>query len=91
MIAEHLSVEEAADIKELFNKMDLNHDNMISFDELKLGFHKLGHQITDSDVQILMDAVSIYSFFVTEITILNFFRISRYNFTFFRICLLFFR
>jgi calcium-dependent protein kinase len=56
VIAEHLSVEEAADIKELFNKMDLNHDNMISFDELKLGFHKLGHQIPDSDVQILMDA-----------------------------------
>ncbi|KAF3325506.1 hypothetical protein FCM35_KLT10577 [Carex littledalei] len=56
VIAEHLSVEEAADIKELFNKMDLNHDNMISFDELKRGFHKLGHQIPDSDVQILMDA-----------------------------------
>lgn len=56
VIAEHLSVEEAADIKELFNKIDLNHDNMISFDELKLGIHKLGHQIPESDVQILMDA-----------------------------------
>ncbi|KAJ4809345.1 Calcium-dependent protein kinase [Rhynchospora pubera] len=56
VIAQHLSVEEAADIKELFQKMDLNNDNKISFDELKLGLHKLGQQLPDSDVRILMDA-----------------------------------
>jgi calcium-dependent protein kinase len=71
VIAQHLSVEEVADIKELFNKMDLNHDNKISFEELKLGLHKLGHQLPDSDIQILMDAVNICPFFVIEITILN--------------------
>jgi hypothetical protein len=42
----------------MFEKMDLNKDNMINFDELKLGLHKLGHQMADADVQILMDAVS---------------------------------
>ncbi|KAJ1691914.1 hypothetical protein LUZ63_016069 [Rhynchospora breviuscula] len=56
VIAQHLSVEEAADIKELFQKMDLNNDNKISFDELKLGLHKIGQQLPDSDVRILMDA-----------------------------------
>ncbi|KAG2611903.1 hypothetical protein PVAP13_4KG154415 [Panicum virgatum] len=56
VIAEHLSVEEAADIKNMFEKMDLNKDQMINFDELKLGLHKLGHQMPDADVQILMEA-----------------------------------
>ncbi|CAN6219281.1 unnamed protein product, partial [Urochloa humidicola] len=56
VIAEHLSVEEAADIKDMFDKMDLNKDQMLNFDELKLGLHKFGHQIPDADVQILMEA-----------------------------------
>jgi len=56
VIAEHLSVEEAADIKDMFEKMDLNKDQMLSFDELKLGLHKFGHQMPDADVQILMEA-----------------------------------
>jgi len=56
VIAEHLSVEEAADIKDMFEKMDLNKDQMLNFDELKLGLHKFGHQMPDADVQILMEA-----------------------------------
>ncbi|KAE8766953.1 calcium-dependent protein kinase 7-D [Hordeum vulgare] len=56
VIAEHLSVEEVAGIKDMFEKMDLNKDSMINFDELKLGLNKLGHQMPDADVQILMDA-----------------------------------
>jgi len=47
----------------MFEKMDLNKDQMLSFDELKLGLHKFGHQMPDADVQILMEAVSIHSFF----------------------------
>ncbi|ONM58763.1 Calcium-dependent protein kinase 7 [Zea mays] len=56
VIAEHLSVEEAADIKDMFEKMDLNKDQMLSFEELKLGLHKFGHQMPDADVQTLMEA-----------------------------------
>ncbi|KAJ3674841.1 hypothetical protein LUZ60_005457 [Juncus effusus] len=59
VIAQHLSVEEVADIKEMFHKMDLNNDNQISFDELKLGLNKLGHQVADTDIQILMDAADV--------------------------------
>ncbi|ONL97661.1 Calcium-dependent protein kinase 7 [Zea mays] len=56
VIAEHLWVEEAADIKDMFEKMDLNKDQMLSFEELKLGLHKFGQQMPDADVQTLMEA-----------------------------------
>ncbi|ONK69062.1 uncharacterized protein A4U43_C05F18890 [Asparagus officinalis] len=58
VIAEHLSVEEVADIKEMFSKIDVNNTGNISLEELKFGLHKLGHQIPDADVKILMDAGS---------------------------------
>ncbi|XP_062165948.1 calcium-dependent protein kinase 7-like [Alnus glutinosa] len=56
VIAEHLSVEEVASIKEGFKLMDINNKGKIDKDELKMGLHKLGHQVPDSDVQILMEA-----------------------------------
>lgn len=58
VVAEHLSVEEVADIKDMFQKMDVNSCGQITFEELKFGLHKLGHQIADADCRILMDAVS---------------------------------
>ncbi|KAG6520436.1 hypothetical protein ZIOFF_017492 [Zingiber officinale] len=59
IVAEYLSVEEVADIKEMFEKLDINQNGKITFEELKLGLHKLGHQISDSDVQILMEAADV--------------------------------
>lgn len=58
MIAEHLSVEEVAGIKEGFQLMDTTNKGKINIDELRVGLHKLGHQIPDSDLHILMEAVS---------------------------------
>lgn len=58
VIAQHLSVEEVAGIKEGFHMMDIGNRGKINIDELRVGLHKLGHQIPDTDVQILMDAVS---------------------------------
>lgn len=58
MIAEHLSVEEAADIKNMFDGMDVNKNGKLTFEEFKAGLRKLGNQMPDSDLQILMDAVS---------------------------------
>lgn len=58
MIAEHLSVEEAADIKNLFDGMDVNKNGKLTFEEFKAGLRKLGNQMPDSDLRILMDAVS---------------------------------
>lgn len=59
VIAEHLSVEEAAGLKEGFQLMDTGNKGKINIDELRIGLHKLGHQIPEADVQILMEAVSI--------------------------------
>lgn len=59
VIAEHLSVEEVAGIKEGFQLMDTTNKGKINIDELRVGLHKLGHQIPDSDLHILMEAGDI--------------------------------
>ncbi|KAM0950365.1 putative protein kinase CAMK-CDPK family [Dioscorea sansibarensis] len=59
VVAEHLSVEEAADIREMFQAMDTNNTGKLTLEELKFGLHKLGHQIADADVRILMDAADV--------------------------------
>lgn len=56
VIAEHLSVEEVAGIKEGFQLMDTSNKGKIDINELRVGLQKLGHQIPDSDLQILMEA-----------------------------------
>eukprot|EP01018_Ginkgo_biloba_P015765 Gb_38179 [translate_table: standard] len=56
VIAEHLSVEEAESIKDMFRMMDTDNSGTISFEELKAGLHKLGSQMAESDVQMLMEA-----------------------------------
>ncbi|XP_031488036.1 calcium-dependent protein kinase 20-like [Nymphaea colorata] len=56
VIAEHLSVEEVAGIKEMFSMMDSNNNGKITLEELKVGLHKIGHQVPDADVQMLMEA-----------------------------------
>ncbi|KAG6506715.1 hypothetical protein ZIOFF_032042 [Zingiber officinale] len=55
VIAEHLSVEEVADIKEMFENLDINKKGQINFDELKYGLLKLGRQVADSDVKAIME------------------------------------
>ncbi|KAL2320779.1 hypothetical protein Fmac_029748 [Flemingia macrophylla] len=56
VIAEHLTVEEAAGLKEGFQLMDTSNRGKINIDELRAGLHKLGHQVPDADLQILMEA-----------------------------------
>ncbi|KAM0990481.1 hypothetical protein ACFX2C_008993 [Malus domestica] len=55
VIAEHLSMEEVGGIQEGFKLMDIN-KGKINIDELRVGLHKLGHQIPDGDLHILMEA-----------------------------------
>ncbi|KAF3452527.1 hypothetical protein FNV43_RR02960 [Rhamnella rubrinervis] len=59
VIAEHLSLEEAAGIKELFESMDSGKRGKISLEELRAGLHKFGQQIPDPDLQILMEAADV--------------------------------
>lgn len=51
-------MEEVAGIKEGFQLMDTGNRGKINLDELRVGLQKLGHQIPEPDLQILMEAVS---------------------------------
>ncbi|CAN6470403.1 unnamed protein product [Victoria cruziana] len=57
VIADHLSIEEVEDVKEMFRMMDTDNDGAVSHEELKAGLHKFGSQLAESEVQILMEAV----------------------------------
>ncbi|KAK1402764.1 Calcium-dependent protein kinase 32 [Heracleum sosnowskyi] len=59
VVAEHLSGEEVAGIKEAFAMMDTNKKNNISLDELRNGLARLGHNIPDPDLEILMEAADV--------------------------------
>ncbi|CAL0299496.1 unnamed protein product [Lupinus luteus] len=56
VIAEHLSVEEVAGIKEGFELMDTSNTGKINVDELRVGLQKLGHNISIADVEMLMES-----------------------------------
>ncbi|KAL3611308.1 hypothetical protein D5086_002328 [Populus alba] len=59
VIAEHLSVEEVAGIKEAFDSMDTGKKGSINLEELRVGLQKLGQHIADADLQILMEAADV--------------------------------
>ncbi|KAM7273443.1 hypothetical protein ACFE04_028107 [Oxalis oulophora] len=59
VIAEHLSVEEVAGIKEAFEKMDTAKRGRINLEELKNGLQNLGQQIPESDLQSLMEVADV--------------------------------
>eukprot|EP00262_Sarcandra_glabra_P012598 TRINITY_DN327_c0_g1_i2.p1 TRINITY_DN327_c0_g1~~TRINITY_DN327_c0_g1_i2.p1 ORF type:complete len:422 (-),score=66.49 TRINITY_DN327_c0_g1_i2:370-1635(-) len=54
VVAEHLSVEEVAGIKDMFQMMDTTNSGKITLEELKVGLLKIGQQVSDPDVQMLM-------------------------------------
>ncbi|GMH00038.1 hypothetical protein Nepgr_001877 [Nepenthes gracilis] len=59
VIAEHLSVEEVAALKEAFQMMDTDRRGKINLEQLRTGLHKLGQHVADADLQILMEAADI--------------------------------
>ncbi|KDP22101.1 hypothetical protein JCGZ_25932 [Jatropha curcas] len=59
VVAEHLSVEEVAGLKEAFEMMDTTQRGKINIEELRIGLQRLGQQIPDADLRILMDAADV--------------------------------
>lgn len=59
MIAEHLSVEEMEVIRDMFALMDTDDDGKVTFDELKTGLRKVGSQLAEAEMKLLMDVVII--------------------------------
>lgn len=59
VMAEHLTIDEEADIKEMFEQLDVEKKGELTFDELKEALYKQGHDLPDSDARMIMDAVSV--------------------------------
>ena len=57
VIAESLSEEEIAGLKEMFKAMDTDNSGAITFDELKAGLRRYGSTLKDIEIRDLMDAV----------------------------------
>lgn len=59
VIAESLSEEEIAGLKEMFKMIDTDNSGQITFEELKAGLKKFGANLKESEIYDLMQAVSI--------------------------------
>ncbi|GJN26623.1 hypothetical protein PR202_gb14569 [Eleusine coracana subsp. coracana] len=59
VIAESLSEEEIAGLKEMFQTMDTDNSGAITYDELKEGLRRYGSTLKDTEIRDLMDAADI--------------------------------
>ena len=57
VIAENLLEGEIQGLKQTFNSMDTDGSGTITLEELKVGLHKLGSKLTESEIEALMEAV----------------------------------
>lgn len=60
VIAEHLSEEEIAGLKEMFKMIDTDNSGQITLEELKNGLLRVGANLKDAEIHGLMQAVSIW-------------------------------
>ncbi|CAI9753895.1 unnamed protein product [Fraxinus pennsylvanica] len=59
VIAEHLTVEEAEVIRDMFMLMDTNNDGKVTYEELKAGLRKVGSQLAEPEMKLLMDVADV--------------------------------
>lgn len=59
VIAENLSVEEIAGLKEMFRMIDIDNSGQITFEELKEGLKRFGANLNESDIHQLMQAADV--------------------------------
>ncbi|XP_019086539.1 PREDICTED: calcium-dependent protein kinase 5 [Camelina sativa] len=59
VIAESLSEEEIAGLREMFQAMDTDNSGAITFDELKAGLRKYGSTLKDTEIHDLMEAADV--------------------------------
>ncbi|WCJ28569.1 Calcium-dependent protein kinase family protein [Euphorbia peplus] len=59
VIAESLSEEEIAGLREMFKAMDTDSSGAITFDELKAGLRRYGSTMKDTEIRDLMDAADV--------------------------------
>ncbi|KAL6579964.1 Calcium-dependent protein kinase 10 [Orobanche minor] len=59
VIAEHLSVEEIEVIKDMFALMDTDDDGKVTYEELKAGLKKVGSQLAEPEIKLMMDVADV--------------------------------
>ncbi|KAG4113921.1 hypothetical protein ERO13_D12G013700v2 [Gossypium hirsutum] len=59
VIAESLSEEEIAGLREMFTAMDTDNSGAITFDELKAGLRRYGSTLKDTEIRDLMNAADV--------------------------------
>lgn len=59
VIAESLSEDEIAGLKELFKMLDTDNSGQITFEELEAGLKRVGANLKESEIYDLMQAVII--------------------------------
>lgn len=57
VIAENLSEDEIAGLKEMFKMIDSDNSGQITYEELKVGLKKVGANLQESEIYALMQAV----------------------------------
>jgi hypothetical protein len=63
VIAENLSEDEIAGLKEMFKMLDTDNSGQITLEELKIGLKRVGANLKDSEITTLMEAVIILTCF----------------------------
>ena len=58
MIAERLSEEEIAGLRELFKTVDIKNRGVITFGELRKGLTRYGNELVETEICDIMEAVS---------------------------------
>ncbi|GKV17796.1 hypothetical protein SLEP1_g28257 [Rubroshorea leprosula] len=61
VIAENLSEEEIAGLKEMFNNIDVDRNGMVTFEELKDGLSRIGSKLPEAEIKELLDAADVDS------------------------------
>ncbi|CAN1235398.1 Calcium-dependent protein kinase 11 [Linum perenne] len=59
VIAERMSEEEIGGLKELFKMIDTDNSGSITFEELKDGLQRVGTELMESEIKVLMEAADI--------------------------------
>jgi calcium-dependent protein kinase len=59
VIAEFLSEEEIAGLREMFKMIDTDQSGAITFEELKSGLERVGSNLVESEIRALMDAADV--------------------------------
>ncbi|XP_021808351.1 calcium-dependent protein kinase 10 [Prunus avium] len=59
VIAEHLSVKEVEVIRDMFTLMDTDKDGKVTYEELKAGLQKVGSQLAEPEVKMLMEVADV--------------------------------